>query len=107
MRKRTENDTAKLHAYWKRSVELHERQIALMCQRKENAITREHIFRTMREMLLEAPPEEVTELAQEAGLDAAQLAKAGRAVAHKALEQHRIEATIAVNVYKARGLTLP
>lgn len=60
-----------------------------MNQRKEKAITREHVFRTMREMLLEAPPEEIRELANEAGLNVVELATAGRAVAQSALERHR------------------
>jgi len=69
-----------------------------MNQKKEKSITREHIFRTMREMLLEAPPEEVRELAQEAGLDAAELTKTGRAVAYKALEQQRRSASQPENI---------
>jgi ribosome-binding protein aMBF1 (putative translation factor) len=60
-----------------------------MNQRKENAITREHLFRTMREMLLEAPPEEVRELAQDAGLDADELAKEGRQAAEHALQRSK------------------
>jgi ribosome-binding protein aMBF1 (putative translation factor) len=60
-----------------------------MNERKQSAITREHICRTMREMILEAPREEVRDLAREAGHDAQQLAKAGRNAAERALREFR------------------
>src|SRR5208283_1589891 len=58
-----------------------------MNQRKEKAITKEHLFRTMREMLLEAPPEEIRELTKDVGLDADELAKAGRRAAEDAIRR--------------------
>jgi hypothetical protein len=47
------------------------------------------IFRTMREMLLEAPPQEIRELAQEAGLDPTQLANDSRKVVERAFQQSK------------------
>lgn len=60
-----------------------------MNQRKQTTITREHISRTMREMVLEASPEEVKDLVRDAGLDAQQLAKTGRSIAERALREYR------------------
>src|SRR5436305_5288366 len=76
-----------------------------MNQRKENAITREHLFRTMREMLLEASPEEIRELAQDAGLDAGELAKEGRQAAEHALQRTKKESSQPNNiVFLHKGL---
>jgi hypothetical protein len=58
-----------------------------MNQRKD--ITKEHLFRTMREILLEAPPEEIRELAKDVGQDADELAKAGRRAAEDAIQRTR------------------
>ena len=69
-----------------------------MNKRKEKAITKEHVFRTMREMLLEAPPEEIRELAKDVGLDAAELAKAGRKAAEDAIQRSKRGASQPENV---------
>lgn len=58
-----------------------------MNQHKKRTINPNEVFRTMREMLLEAPPEEIDELAREAGLDSNKLAQTGRKVAESALHQ--------------------
>ena len=55
--------------------------------RKGNTINPDDVFRTMREMLLDAPPEEVNELAREAGMDAKQLAQIGRNAVARSLQQ--------------------
>lgn len=60
-----------------------------MSARKQKAITKEHLFRTMREMLLEAPPNEVEELTREVGLDIKKLAVAGRNAAQLAVQRNK------------------
>jgi hypothetical protein len=69
-----------------------------MNQIKDKAITREHFNRTMREMLLEAPPEEIRELAREAGLNADELAETGRSIAERMIQQNRRSITQPENV---------
>jgi hypothetical protein len=60
-----------------------------MNQRQSKTINTDAVFRTMREMLLEAPPAEVDSLAREAGLDSRRLAEAGRSAAESAIQQCR------------------
>ena len=60
-----------------------------MNERQDKAITREHFYRTMREMLLEAPPEEIGALAKEAGLNADELATTGKNIVEHAIQQNR------------------
>jgi DNA-binding XRE family transcriptional regulator len=54
--------------------------------KNKNAMTKGHAFRTMREMLLEAPPDELAQLAQDAGLDLNQLIEAGRNAARTQIQ---------------------
>lgn len=54
---------------------------------KNRTMNPDEVFRTMREMLIEAPAEEVDALAQEAGLDSKTLAQAGRKLADAALQK--------------------
>src|SRR5258706_12011393 len=54
---------------------------------KNRTINSDAIFRTMREMLLEAPAEELSELAQEAGLKPKEIAQTGRKMAEAAIQQ--------------------
>ena len=75
-----------------------------MNERKQSAITREHLCRTMREMLLEAPPGEVRDLAREAGQDAQQLAKAGRNAAERALRETRWRVAACRKTNQASGV---
>ncbi len=60
-----------------------------MNQKKDRAITNEHFHRTVRDLLSEAPPEEFRELAKEAGLDVDELAKCGKSIVERAIQQHR------------------
>lgn len=60
-----------------------------MNERKDKAISREHFYRTMRDVLLEAPAEELRELARGAGLNADELAKEGRNIVEQAIQQNR------------------
>src|ERR1035441_8212523 len=76
-----------------------------MKSRKNHTMDSDTIFRTMREMLIEAPPEEVGALAQEAGFDPKQLADAGRRLAGCAIQQCKQDATADENVvYLHKGL---
>ncbi len=56
---------------------------------KKTTITEEAIFRTMREILLEAPPGELSEIAKEAGLEAQQLAHTSRQLVEHAIKQSK------------------
>ena len=58
-----------------------------MNEHKKRTINPDELFRTMREMLLEAPPEEIEELAREAGFDSKSLAQTGRKLVESALHQ--------------------
>jgi len=74
--------------------------------RKGNKINSDDVFRTMREMLLEAPPEEVGELAREAGMDARQLVQIGRnAMAHSLRQCDQQESETENQVVLHRGLS--
>lgn len=64
-----------------------------MKSRNNSNMDTDTIFRTMREMLLEAPPEEVSALAQEAGFDPQQLAHAGRRLVESAIQQCKQDTT--------------
>ena len=64
-----------------------------MKSRNNSNMDTDTIFRTMREMLLEAPPEEVSALAQEAGFDPQQLAHAGRRLVKSAIQQCKQDTT--------------
>src|SRR5258708_31955573 len=54
---------------------------------KDRTINPDEIFRTMREMLLEAPAEEINELAQEAGFNPKELVRTGRKLVDAAMQQ--------------------
>jgi transcriptional regulator with XRE-family HTH domain len=69
-----------------------------MNQKKDRAISRDHFHRTMRDLLLEAPPEELRDLAEEAGLDINELAKSGQSVVERAIQQNRQGSTQPENV---------
>jgi len=69
-----------------------------MNQRTDKAITREHFHRTMRDLLLEASPEEFRELAREAGLNVDELAKTGKTIVERVVQQNRRSATQPENV---------
>ena len=74
--------------------------------RKGNKITSDDIFRTMREMLLEAPPEEVGELARMAGMDAQQLSQIGRnAIAHSLKQCNQNESKVGSQTALHKGFS--
>lgn len=61
-----------------------------MNPRKNTAMNTDDIFRTMREMLMEAPGEELAELAREADLDVTKLTKASREMTSLALRERKL-----------------
>jgi len=58
---------------------------------KQPPINPGDIYRTMREMLAEAPPEEAIDLAREAGMDVNQLVQQGRKAVGRALDESKQE----------------
>jgi transcriptional regulator with XRE-family HTH domain len=58
-----------------------------MNPRKNNTLSPDDVFRTMREMLAEAPSSEVHDLAREAGMDVGQLVKTSRKAVSQALDE--------------------
>jgi DNA-binding XRE family transcriptional regulator len=69
-----------------------------MNEGKNSTKNPDEVFRTMREMLLEAPAEEVAKLAQEAGLDSTALAQTGRKSAESALQKCKREGNEQENI---------
>ena len=69
-----------------------------MNPRKQTTNGKEHLFRVMREMLLEAPEGEVRELLKEAGLDAQRLAARSRSLAEQAIQRNKKPAVESDNI---------
>lgn len=69
-----------------------------MNEKKEKGIAQEHFNRTIRDLLLEASAEEIRELAREAGLSVTELAKTGRNIVERAIQQKRRSSSQPENV---------